>query len=146
MFCWRSAVSKREQAHMSIMDQIYWCSCWQHPFIDLQSDNLWMTWTESNNTEFGLPLYSISTVDKIRQLLSSFCVSRQEDSSIYYHSSVWVTWGELHKSIFLSLLFIQFEKESWMTDLDQIQEYKNTHFEDIPHFIKVKITNKHHKL
>lgn len=56
---------------MSIISAISWCSCWQHPFVDLQIDNLWMTWTESSKTEFGLSLHYVSTVDKIRQLLSS---------------------------------------------------------------------------
>lgn len=87
---WNMEFSRRctlqtEDKHMSLMSAI----SWRPPFIDFLLDSSWMTWTESSKTYFGLSLCSVSWVDKIRQLLSSFCVGKTADSCVcFYHSGV----------------------------------------------------------
>lgn len=91
----------------------YWLTEWQL-VNDMNRDQQHRVWTTFIKCQYCWQ----------DQTAAFFFLCFKTDSSIYfYHSSAWVTWGELHKFI-LSLLFIQFEKESGMTDLDQIQEDK----------------------
>ena len=126
---WKACTLQRKGRHSSITRAIYWCSCWQHPFIDLQNDSLRMTWTESQ-TMWAQCQYCWQ--DPTAALV--FLCSRK----IRGFTPITAVFGSLEESsIYVaSLLFIYVKKEFRIADLDRIEE----HFDNI-----VKITNTHNK-
>lgn len=126
-----TAVSKKadalqERKVVSIISAIPWCSCWQHPFSDFQSDKWWMTWTESNKTEFGLSWCSVSAVEKIRQLLSSVFV-KKADSTIYFYRSSAGSHEENYTNLNITSPYSM--KRNWNYWLGQISGEKKPHTE-----------------